>query len=140
MAKASITNFELTLLDNNVFTLTNNLSKQHKHTNLDKIHNELIKTVVSENTSKGHFYGRINQLIIQEKIINKPNRNDDSYRVNESTLDFNNDKLEYSILPASKLSFATSNNKQSSSIDLVNTPRNLINTIPETSNLPQQKN
>ena len=46
--------------------------------------------------------------------------------------------MEYCNLPASDLSFATPNTKQSSSIDLVNTPRNPINTRPETPNFPQQ--
>ena len=46
-------------------------------------------------------------------------------------------KLEYSSLPVSNLCFATHNTKQSP-IDLVNTPRNPINTIPETPSLPQK--
>ena len=93
MATVSITNFKLTLLDNSVFTLINNLAKQHKFINLDKIYNEFIKTVVPENTSKEHVYDRINQLIIQEKIINKPNRNNDSDLANENIVDFNIDPL-----------------------------------------------
>ena len=36
----------------------------------------------SENTSKEHLHDRINELIIQGMIINKPNRNDNSYHVN----------------------------------------------------------
>ena len=61
--------------------------------------------------------------IIQGKIVNKPNRNDDSDRVNESIVDFNIEQLEYSSLPGSDLSFTTPNTKQSSSIESVNTPR-----------------
>ena len=55
MATASITSFELTLLDNSVFIFIDNLTKRHKHTNLDKIYYELLKTVVSENTSENTF-------------------------------------------------------------------------------------
>ena len=73
-------------------------------------------------------------------FINKPNRNDDSYRANTSVAEFNMDQLEYAILPESDLSFATSNTKQSSHIDLVNTPRNLVNNISETPNIPQDIN
>ena len=112
--------------------------KQHKRTNLDKIYNELIKTTNLENKSKEHLHDRINELIIQGKIINKPNRNDDSYRVNESIDGFSIEQLEYSNLPASDLSFATPNTEQSSSIESVNTPRHPINNIPETPNLPQK--
>ena len=71
-------------------------------------------------------------------FINKPNRNGDSYRANRSIVDFNIDQLEYAILPKSNLSFATFNTKQSYPTDLVNTPRNFVNTIPETPNIPHQ--
>ena len=53
-------------------------------------------------------------------------------------VDFSIGQLEYSNLPASDLLFATPNTEQPSSIALVNTPRNPINTIPETPNLPQK--
>ena len=109
MATASITNFDPTFLDNSVFVFVNHLSKQHKRTNLGKIYNELIKTIDSENTSKEHLHDRINELIIQENIINKPNRNTDSYRLNKSAVDFNIEQLEYSNLPASDFSLATPN-------------------------------
>ena len=71
-------------------------------------------------------------------FINKPNRNGDSYRANRSIVGFNIDQLEYAILPKSNLSFATFNTKQSYPTDLVNTPRNFVNTIPETPNIPHQ--
>ena len=116
MATVSIANIDLSILDNNVFAIINHLRKQHKRANLDKIYNELIKTITSENASREHLHDRINELIIQEKIVNKPNRNDDSYRVKEIIIDFNIEQLEYSSLPASDLSFATPNTKQSSSI------------------------
>ena len=89
MATASIANIDRTILDNSVFDIINHLRKQHKHANLDKIYNELIKTLNFENISREHLHDRINELIIQGKIVNKPNRNDDSYRVNESIVDFN---------------------------------------------------
>ena len=123
MATVSIANIDLTILDNNVFAIINHLRKQHKRANLDKIYNELIKTINFENASREHLHDRINELIIQGKIVNKPNRNDDSSRVNESIADFNIEQLEYSSLPGSNLSFTTPNTKQSSSIESVNTPR-----------------
>ena len=70
--------------------------------------------------------------------MNKPNRNDYLYRVNESIVDFNIEQLEYSSLSGSDLSFATPNTKQSSSIASVKTPRKPINNIPEALNLPQK--
>ena len=60
------------------------MRKQHKRTNLNKIYNELIKTMNFENISTEHFHNRMNEL-----IVSKPNRNDDSCRVNESVVDYN---------------------------------------------------
>ena len=88
------------------------MRNQHKRANLDKIYNEPIKTIVLENTSKENIYNRTNEPIIQVKIVNKPCRNDDSHRVNESTADFNIEQLEYSNFPTSNLSFATPHIKQ----------------------------
>ena len=131
MATASSANIDLTILDNYVFAIINHLRKQHKRANLDKIYNELIKTINFENASREHLHDRINELIIQGKIVNKTNINDDSYSVNESIVDFNVKQLEYSSLAGSDLSFATPNTKQSSSIESVNTPRKPTNNIPE---------
>ena len=54
----------------------------------------------------------------------------------------NIDQLESNLpnsnLPTSDLYFATPNTKQSSSFDLINTPKNPIHTPPETPNLPQK--
>ena len=99
---------------------------------MDKIYNELIETIDFENTSKEHSHDRVNELVIQGTIVNKPNRNGDSYHVNESIVDLNIEQLEYSNLLSSDLSFATPNTRQSSSTEPVNIPRHPINNILET--------
>ena len=129
MATISITNSELFILVDSVFAIINNLRKQHKRANLDKVYSKLIKTVDPENTSKEHIYNRNNgknYILFQGKNMNNPNRNDDSYLVNESITGFSIDQLQCSNLPARDLSFAPPNTKQPSSIDLMNTPRYLI--------------
>ena len=63
MATASIANFDFTILDNNVFAVINCFREQRKCSNLDKIHNKLIKTIDLENTRKKHLHDRINELI-----------------------------------------------------------------------------
>ena len=138
MAMPFTGNFDLTILNNNVFAIINCLRKQNKCVNLDKIYNEPIKAIDFENTSKKYLHNRINELIIQGKIVNNPNRNDYPYRVNESIIDFNIEQLEYSNLSESNLSFATPNTKNSSSIESMHIPKHPINNIPETSNLPQK--
>ena len=78
--------------------------RKHKSTNLNKAYNELIKAIDSENTSKQNVHDRINELIIQRKVINKTSRNHDSYHVNESIVDFDVDQLEYfNLLPSTCL-------------------------------------
>ena len=138
MAMPFTGNFDLTILNNNVFAIINCLRKQNKCANLGKIYNEPIKAMDFENTSKEHLHNRINELIIQGKIVNNPNRKDYTYRVNESIVHFNIKQLEYSDLSESNFSFATPNTKNSSLIESMNIPKHPINKIPETSNLPQK--
>ena len=71
----------------------------------------MIKTINFEHTIKEHLSGKINELIIQENIVNKPNKNDDLYRVNEGIVDFKIEQLDCSSLPASDFSFAIPNTK-----------------------------
>ena len=114
------------------------MRKQHKRANLDKICNELIKTINFENTSKENLHDRTSELIIQGKIVKKTYRNDDSHRVNESIANFNIEQLKYSSLPTLNLSFVTPNTKLSSSIESVNTLGKPISNTPETPSLPEK--
>ena len=129
---------DLTIPDNKFFAIINHLMQQHKPPDLDKIYNELIKIIDFEHTSKEYLHDKFNELIIQENIVNKPNKNDDLYRVNEGIVDFKIEQLECSSLPASDFSFAIPNTKQSSSIGSKKMPRKIINNILETPNLPQK--
>ena len=92
----------------------------------------LLLLIIWANINAQSGQDRVNELIIQEKIVNKPNRNDDSYCVNESIVDFNIEQLEYSNPPKSDLSFTTLNTKQSSSIESFNIPKHVIINILET--------
>ena len=132
----NIKHFELTTLDKRLFAIIDHLRKHRKRANLDNIYNKLTKMADFKNVSKERLSDRIIELNFQRKIINKPNKNDDSYYVNKSIADFNID--QYTNLQTGDLSFAAPHTKQSSSIDLVNTPSNPISIIPETPNLPQK--
>ena len=50
MATASITNFELTILNDSVFAIINNLKKQQQRANLHKFYNELMRAIDFANT------------------------------------------------------------------------------------------
>ena len=132
----NVKHFELTTLDKRLFAIIDHLRKHRKRPNLDNIYNKLTKMADFKNVSKERLSDRIIELNFQRKIINKPNKNDDSYYVNKSIADFNID--QYTNPQTGDLSFAAPNTKQSSSIDLVNTPNNPISIIPETPNLPQK--
>ena len=66
------------------------LRKKHKHADCESIHKEIIKIADFSNISKEDLMNKINILLIDEKILNKRNRNLDSYYVNEDTSPDNN--------------------------------------------------
>ena len=66
------------------------LRKKHKRADCESIHKEIIKIADFSNISKEDLMNRINILLIDEKILNKRNRNLDSYYVSESTSPDNN--------------------------------------------------
>ena len=93
--------------DQNIFTVINDLKKKRKPADTDSIHKEIIKTIDFKDTTKDDLQDRINILLINEKLINKINRNLNSYSVNEA-----NTNTEYgtSQVLSSNSYFANSNN------------------------------
>ena len=70
--------------DQNIFTVINDLKKKRKPADTDSIHKEIIKTIDFKDTTKDDLQDRINILLINEKLINKINRNLNSYSINEA--------------------------------------------------------
>ena len=70
------------------------LRKKHKRADCESIHKQIVKLADFSNTSKEDLMNRINTLLIDEKILNKRNRNLDSYYVNENTSPDNNNFSE----------------------------------------------
>ena len=93
--------------DQNIFTVINDLKKKQKRADIDSIHKEIIKTIDFKDTTKDDLQDRINILLINEKLINKINRNLNSYSVNEA-----NTNTEYGTnqVLSSNSYFANSNN------------------------------
>ena len=93
--------------DQNIFTVKNDLKKKQKRADIDSIHKDIRKTIDSKDTTKDDLQDRINILLINEKLINKINRNLNSYSVNEA-----NTNTEYgtSQVLSSNSYFANSNN------------------------------
>ena len=71
-------------LDQNIFTVINDLRKKPKRADIDSIRKEIIKTTDFKDTTNDDLQDRINILLINEKLINKINRNLNSYFVNKA--------------------------------------------------------
>lgn len=76
----------ITILDESVFALTNNSTKHHNPPIWRKFIMNWIKTVGYENARREYLFDIFNKLIIQRKILSKPNRNNESYRDIENKL------------------------------------------------------
>ena len=91
--------------DSMIVDVITDLRKKHKRADCESIHKETVKLADFSNTSKEDLMNRINTLLIDEKILNKRNRNLDSYYVNENTSPDNND---FSETPHNNILFNTS--------------------------------
>ena len=71
--------------DQDIFTVINDLKEKRKRADIDSIdHKEIIKLIDFKDITKDDLQDRINILLINEKLINKINRNLKSYSVNEA--------------------------------------------------------
>ena len=81
------TTSELNALDHCIYSAINRIRNQNKRADRNSVHKEIIKTIDFEKISKSFLDDRINMLIQNDKIINKLNRNKDSFRIADN--DFN---------------------------------------------------
>ena len=70
--------------------------KKHKRADCESMHKETVKLADFSNTSKEDLMNRISTLLIDDKILNKRNRNLDSHYFNENTSPDNNNFSETS--------------------------------------------
>ena len=80
--------------DEMIVDVITDLRKKHKRADCESIHKEIVKIADFSNISKEDLTNRINILLIDEKILNKRNRNLDSCYVNENTSPDNNNFAE----------------------------------------------
>ena len=91
--------------DGMIVDVITDLRKKQKRADCESIHKEIVKLADFSNISKEDLMNRINTLLIDEKILNKRNRNLDSYYVNENTSPDNNN---FSETPHNNILFNTS--------------------------------
>ena len=75
------TRSELNALDHCIYSAINRIRGQNKRADRNSVHKEIIKTINVEKISKSFLDDRIIMLIQNDKIINKLNRNKDSFRI-----------------------------------------------------------
>ena len=124
---------EIISFDQNIFTVINDLNKKQKRADIDSIHKEIIKTTNFKATAKDDIQDRINILLINENLINKINRNLNSYSVKEA-----NTNTEYGMTQVlgSNLFFANPSNDSTPASSI--TPQTLLkdSEIPSTKSTP----
>ena len=81
------TKFELNHLDHKIYSAIKQIRGQKNRADINSIHKDTVKTIDFEAISKEVLNERIEMLLQNDKIINRLNRNKNSYRLNESLLD-----------------------------------------------------
>ena len=80
-------------IDNEIFVTILRIRKNNNRADLDSIYKEITKSIDFEDVTKEFLDDRIHTLINDGKIINKLNRNADSYYVNSNLVDLETPNL-----------------------------------------------
>ena len=80
------TKLELNHLDHKLYSVIKQIRVQ-KRVDVNSIHKEIAKVIPFESVSTEFFNDRIEMLLQNDKIINRLNRNKNSFRLNEGLLD-----------------------------------------------------
>ena len=127
-------------IDNQILLNIFNRRKKNNQADHDSIYKEIVKSVDFEHVTKEFLDDRIHTLINDGKIINKINRNADSYYVNSEPIDletlnlsnFSPDMQGITLTPTISLSNTTENTPE---LNVNETPQ-----LPKSGNLPNISN
>ena len=111
-----MTSGQLSALDSHIFAVIAKLKQQSKRADIDSFHVHIIKTVDFKDITKGNLQNRMNRPISAGKVVNKSNRNKDSYWINLDLVDVTNEStlnLSHTFLP---------NTPTAAHIDLLSSP------------------
>ena len=78
---------ELIDLDNCILYAIKKLKRQHQRADIEHIFSEMTKTIDFEHLTKDSLSDRVELLLCSNKIVNKINRNRDSFFLNEDAID-----------------------------------------------------
>ena len=117
MATALFTDAELICFDHDIIKIIRKIKNQHQRADINSIHNKIIKIPDYHDVSKEFLNIRIENLLKNGRIRNKPNRGNPSFTLNDVTIEIPIHDDSYSI------SLQTPNNSP------------IASTIPETQEL-----
>ena len=86
MVNNSVTN-ELNTLNANIITIINKLKNQNKRSDIDSIHKQLVKTTSMQDLTKEYLLKKVHDFETDGKIVNKLNRNKDSFHGRKDIVD-----------------------------------------------------
>ena len=78
---------EFIKLDNTILYVIKKIKNQHQRADIESIFDEVTKTIDFQHITKDSLNDRVNQLLQSNRLINKINRNKDSFFLNEDTID-----------------------------------------------------
>ena len=87
MVYNSVYTNDLNILNANIITTINKLKNQNKRADIDSIQKQLVKTTSMQDLTKEDLLKKVHDLKTEGKIVNKLNRNKDSFHVNKDIVD-----------------------------------------------------
>ena len=102
-------------IDNEIFVTVLRIRKINNRADLDGIYKDIKKSLDFEDVTKEFLDDRIHTLINDEKILNKLNRNADSYYVNSELADLETPNLLKSLQSVQRISLTFTDSLSNSS-------------------------
>ena len=102
-------------IDNEIFVTVLHIRKINNRADLDGIYKDIKKSLDFEDVTKEFLDDRIHTLINDEKILNKLNRNADSYYVNSELVDLETPNLLKSSQSVQRISLTFTDSLSNSS-------------------------
>ena len=87
MVNNSVYTNKLNTLNTNIITIINKLKNENKRADIDSIHKQLVKTTSMQDLTKEDLLKKVHDLETEGKIVNKHNRNKDSFHVRKDIVD-----------------------------------------------------
>ena len=127
MTTALFTDAELICFDDHILTIIRKIKNQYQRADINSIHKKIIKILDYHDVSKEFLNIRIENLLKNGRIRNKPNRGNPSFTLNDVTIE----------IPIHDDSYSVSHVETPSTEYNLQTPNNspIASTIPETQEL-----